>query len=78
MSAQELILGDRAYATARGLWAIQSARAEVVARLNPHTLRVCDERRQRISLRSKEKKVPKVGGIGFNILNPIPPEKPTR
>jgi hypothetical protein len=78
VSAQEVILGDRAYATARGVWAIRSAQAEVVARLNPHTLRVCDERRQRISLRSKEKKVPKVGGIEFNILIPIPPEKPTK
>jgi len=78
VSAQEVILGDRAYATARGVWAIQLAQAYVVARLNPHAIRVCDERRQRISLRSQEKKVPKVGGIEFNILIPIPPEKPTK
>jgi len=75
--AQEVILGDRAYATARGLWAIHSAQAYVVARLNPHTIRVCDERRQRTSLRSQEKKAPKVGGIEFDILIPIPPEKRT-
>ena len=78
VAAQEVILGDRAYATARGLWAIHSAQADVVARLNPHTIRVCDERRQRTSLRSKEKRVPKLGGVEFSILVPIPPEKRTR
>lgn len=78
VSAQEVILGDRAYATARGVWAIQSAQAYVLARLNPHTIRVCDRRRQRISLRSKEERVPKVGGVEFNILVPIPPEKATK
>ncbi|MGH9453909.1 MAG: IS4 family transposase [Terriglobia bacterium] len=78
VAAHEVILGDRAYATARGLWAIQSAQAYVVARMNPHTIRVCDETRQRISLRSQEKRVPKVGGVELNIIVPIPPEKRTK
>jgi len=78
VSAGEVILGDRAYATARGLWAVQSAGAYVVARLNPHTIRVCDAARNPISLRSKEEKVPKAGGVEFDILVPIPPEKSTK
>jgi len=78
LSAQEVILGDRAYATARGLWAVHSAHAQVVARLNPHTIRVCDEKGKRLALRSKEKGVPKVGGVEFNILVPIPPQKRTK
>lgn len=78
VSAPEVILGDRAYATARGLWAMQSAKAYVVARMNPHSIRVCDETGKRISLRSKEKGVPKVGGVEFNILVPVPPEKTTK
>lgn len=78
VSAQEVILGDRAYATARGLWAVHSAHAKVVARLNPHTIRVCDEKGKRLSLRSKEKGVPKIGGVEFNIFVPIPPEKRTK
>ncbi|HTV54341.1 MAG TPA: transposase [Terriglobia bacterium] len=78
VSAQEVILGDRAYATARGLWAIQSAKAYVVVRMNPHTIRVCDETGKRISLRSKEMGVPKVGGVEFNILIPALPEKTTK
>jgi hypothetical protein len=78
VSAQEVILGDRAYATARGIWAVHSAHAKVVARLNPHTIRVCDEKGKRLSLRSKEKTIPKIGGVEFNILVPIPPEKRTK
>ncbi len=78
VSVREVILGDRAYATARGLWAIESAHAYVVARINPHTIRVCDQRRQRISLRSMEKRVPKVGGVEFKVIIPIPPEKTTK
>jgi hypothetical protein len=75
---QEVILGDRAYATARGLWAVHSAHAYVVARLNPHTIRVCDAERKRLSLRSKEREVPPIGGIEFNIIVPIPPKKRTK
>lgn len=71
----EVILGDRAYATARGLWAVRSAQAEVVARMNPHTIRVCDEERRRISLWGRGMRVPKVGGKEFNIQVPIPPER---
>lgn len=78
LSPQELILGDRAYATARGLWAVHSAHVYVVARLNPHTIRVCDAERKRLSLRRKEREIPPVGGIEFNILVPIPPEKRTK
>jgi hypothetical protein len=67
IEAGEVVLGNRAYATARGLHAVHPAGAHVVARLNPHTLRVCDRNRQRISLLAEEKKVPKVGPshIGF-------------
>ena len=78
VNPQEVILGDRAYATARGLWAIHSAQAYLVARLNPHTIRVCNPERERLGLQSLEAEVPKVGGIEFNIIVPIPPEKTTR
>jgi len=75
IEAGEVVLGDRAYATARGVHAVHSAGADVVVRLNPHTLRVCDQNRQRISLLSKEKEVPTVGEIEYQILIPIPPER---
>ena len=73
----ELILGDRAYGTARGVHAVRQGEAHVVVRFNPATLRTCDEQRRRIFLQEKEAEVPKLGGIEFNILIPVPP-KPTK
>lgn len=78
IEAGEVVLGDRAYATARGVYAVHAAGAKVVVRLNPHTLRVCDQNRQRISLLSNEIEVPTVGAIEYEILIPIPPEKSSK
>jgi hypothetical protein len=69
----EVVLGDRAYATARGVHAAKGAGADVLVRLNPATLRICDKSRKRIQLRKLEHKVPKVGGIELEILIPVPP-----
>ncbi len=69
----EVVLGDRAYSTARGIYAVQQAGAKVVARLNPHTLRVCDAERKVIKLLTRARKVPKTGAIEFNVLVPVPP-----
>lgn len=73
----EVILGDRAYATARGVYGVREAEAHVLVRLNPVTMRICDENQKRIYLEKRERKVPKVGGIEFRILIPVPP-KPTK
>jgi len=74
----EVILGDRMYATAKGVWAVRSAGAEVVARLNPHTMRICNGKHQVISLLSFEPRVPRVGVIDIDIIIPIPPERRTK
>ncbi len=74
----EVILGDRAYATARGLMAVQSAGAFVLARMNPHTIRLCDTQRNRVSLHEKEVEVPQIGGVSFDVLVPVPPEKSSK
>jgi len=73
--AGEVVLGDRAYATTRGIYAVRMANAHVVARLNPYALRICGEKRERIFILAEEEKVPKMGAIEFNIIVPIPPEK---
>jgi hypothetical protein len=78
VAAGEVIVGDRAYATARGLWSMQSAGAYVMARMNPHAIRVCDRRKKLVGLRGKEEMVPKTGGVELDILVPIPPEKLTK
>jgi hypothetical protein len=73
----EVILGDRAYATARGVHAVREAEAHVLVRLNPVTMRICDENQKRIYLEKRERRVPKVGGMEYNIIIPVPP-KPTK
>jgi len=74
----ELLLGDRAYATARGIHAVVHARGHVLARLNPHTLRVCDADRRVLSLRQRQEMVPKKGAMEIHVMIPIPPEKSTK
>jgi len=78
VKAGEVILGDRAYATARGLMAVQSEGAFVLARMNPQTIRLCDTQRNRTSLHEKEAEVPQIGGVDFDVIVPIPPESSSR
>jgi Transposase DDE domain len=68
----EVLLGDCAYATARGLDWVSRAGAAAVVRLNPHTLRLCGQDRQRVTLRGDM--VPEMGEKTFDLLVPIPPE----
>jgi len=70
----EVLLGDRAYATARGLAAVKNANADLVVRLTPQSLRVCNFNRERISLLDRQSEVPDVGGKTFEVLVPIPPK----
>jgi hypothetical protein len=71
--AHEVVLGDRGYATARGLYAVGQQEAHAVARFHPATLRTCDEKRCRLYLAEKEPEVPKVGAVEFAIKIPVPP-----
>jgi hypothetical protein len=75
IQAGEVVLGDRAYATARGIHAVSQAQGFVVARLNPHTLRVCGKDRQVLSLRRRARRIPRVGAMEFDIEIPIPPTR---
>jgi Transposase DDE domain len=70
----EILLGDCAYATARGLAAIKRAKADLVVRLNPQNLRVCNLDRERITLLDREGEIPQLGGKSFEVLVPIPPD----
>ena len=78
LEKRDVILGDRAYATARGVHAVRSCHAHVTVRLNPHTMRVCGRTRRKMHLLSRAGEVPQTGGKDFSILIPIPPERQTR
>ena len=69
----EVVLGDRAYGTARGLHSVSQQRARVVVRFNPTSLRTCDLRRRRTYLKQREDEVPTSGAIEFAIVVPVPP-----
>jgi hypothetical protein len=69
----EVVLGDRAYGTARGLHSVSQQGARVVVRFNPASLRTHDLKRQRIHLQEYEDKVPALGAVEFLILVPVPP-----
>lgn len=74
----DVVLGDRMYAMARGMHAVRLAGADVVARLNPRSVRACDHQRQTISLLSLAKQVPQVGVLDIDIILPIPPTRRTK
>jgi hypothetical protein len=71
----QVVLGDRAYGTARGLHAVRQQKAHAVVRFNPASLRTCDDKRRRIYLAEKEPEVPKTGVVEFSIKIPVPPPK---
>lgn len=70
----ELVLGDRQYATARGIEFVVNNGAHPVARVNRRTLKICDLERQRIYLQSFEADLPKGSLISLDVLIPTPPD----
>ncbi len=77
-SAGDIVLGDRGYAMANGIWSVVSNGGHVVVRLNPHSIRVFDTERRPISLMQLGSEVPRVGAITHKVEVPIPPEKVRR
>jgi len=77
-SEGDVILGDRCYATARGIHSVRKAGAHVVVRCNPHSTRLCDSSKHLINLNDFEKHVPQAGVMKLDLLMPIPPEKRTK
>jgi hypothetical protein len=74
----DVVLGDRGYSTARGLHDAGQSGAYVIARLNPHTIRLCDAQRNVISILHRQDQVPQTGVISWDVLVPIPPDSKTK
>ncbi len=71
----DILLGDRGYATARGIGAVRKVEAHVVVRVNPRTLRLCNVARQPFDLLAQGYMVPSVGYKVWEVVVPIPPER---
>jgi len=71
----EVILGDRMYATARGIEFLVGHQAYPLVRVNPYSLKVCDLSKQRIHLEAYDASVLEKGIISLDVLIPTPPER---
>jgi hypothetical protein len=67
-----LVLGDRQYATARGIHFVVSGEAFPMVRVNRRTLKICDPKKRRIYLQNFEADIPKEKYIALDVLIPIP------
>jgi len=74
----DVVLGDRGYAHARGIGWVHDHQGYVVARANPHTIRLCTGDRTVLNPLAEKDKVPAVGLHSFAIVIPIPPVRRTR
>lgn len=70
----DVVLGDQAYARARGIAAVRRAEAHVVVRVTPQAIRLCDLERRVLRLSELAAKVPQVGPQEWAILVPVPPD----
>ncbi len=74
----DVVLGDRAYGTARGVYAVHTAGAQVLVRLNPHAVRLCGAQRQRWDWSTAAAQVPHVGAHEWPVQVPVPPAARSR
>ena len=72
----DIVVGDRCYCMARGVHEVIQAKADVVVRLNPQSVRMFDAERQPLSLSPSE--APTVGVIEHQVLIPVPPKRSTK
>jgi hypothetical protein len=70
----EVVLGDRAYATARSIASMVERQAHPVVRVNPQGLKVCNLQKQKIKLLSYEQGISKHTMISLDVLIPVPPD----
>lgn len=74
----DLVIGDRGYGQARGIYALCQQGAEALVRINPESVRLCDHQRQVVKVLEWRDQVPAVGEKEWNLLLPIPPEPRTK
>ena len=75
IEANDLMVGDRAYSTANGIASVRQRKGHVLTRLITGSIRLCNEAREVIKLKSMEKDIPSTGVITYNMMLPIPPER---
>jgi hypothetical protein len=69
----DLVLADRGYGHARGMASAVRSGAQVLVRIQPGTIRLCDRQRQPVRWSELQGRVPAVGLVEFRLLLPEPP-----
>jgi hypothetical protein len=70
----EVLLGDQAYARARGIAAVRQKAGHVVVRATPQAIRMCTPDRRVLRVAQLEAEVPQVGAREWPVLIPVPPD----
>jgi Transposase DDE domain len=70
----EVVLGDRMYATARGIDFVVGRGAYPFVRVNLHSLKICALDKKRLHLRFLEALILAKGTISLDLLIPVPPK----
>jgi len=78
VQAEEILVGDRAYGLASGIFHVHQLGGYVVARANLHAIRLCRSDRSLFNPMLEESNLPKAGVANFDIIIPVPPEKSSR
>ncbi len=78
VKAQDILIGDRAYALTTGIAHVHNNGGYVVARANLYSIRLCHLDRTLFSPILEESTLPKTGVAHYDVLIPAPPEIRTR
>ena len=78
LQADDLVLGDRGYAHARGIARVVNQHGQVIVRANPQAIRLCRPDRTVFSVLAEQEAVPTTGVMEWEILIPVPPDTGTR
>jgi hypothetical protein len=71
---QEVLLGDQIYSVARSIASVKQRGADMVVRLNPRSIRLCNKNREVVPVYMWDSRVPQTGVVSFSLLVPVPPE----
>jgi hypothetical protein len=71
----QILLGDRGYARARGIYSVVSSGAHVLVRVSPLSMRICNRAKQTISLNSYAQNIDEGEIKELDVLIPVPPDK---
>ena len=70
----EIVLGDRGYARARGIYSVVSSGGHVLVRVSPGSIRICDDCGRVMSLMSYAQNVPRGETKEWKVRIPVPPD----